>query len=80
MNTSIVEVSKGRQITLPKTVRNKLHLIPGSKLEVIERDHELVLKPLGDDLKHLFERAHSMRPRRKLTPEQMDQVNEGLFT
>lgn len=75
----IVEMSKGRQITIPAKIRNELDLVTGSKLEIIKRDNEIVLKPIGDDLDKMFNEAKSIKPKHNLTPKQMDELNEGLF-
>ena len=75
----IVEMSKGKQITIPAEIRNRFDLGIGSKLEVLSKRDEIVLKPLGDDLDKMFRQAAKMKPRHNLTAEQMDELNERLF-
>ena len=75
----IIEMSKGRQFTLPAEIRDALNLSSGSKLEVVLKKGEVVLKPVGDDLHLMFEEAKRKKPKRTLTAKQMDQLNEALF-
>ena len=75
----IIEVSKGRQITIPVEIRDEFGLDTGSKLEIIKRNKEIILKPVGDELDKLFSNAKNIKPKHKLNPEEMDELNEGLF-
>lgn len=75
----IVEMSKGRQITIPASLRDEFELNTGSKLEITKKGNKIVLKPLGDDLKKMFIEAQKIKPKHNLTPKQMDELNEGLF-
>ena len=75
----IVEISKGRQITIPAEIRDELDLIPGSKLEILTKNNTIVLKPLGDELEKLFAQAKNVKPKHNLTAQQMDELNERLF-
>ena len=75
----IVEVSKGRQITLPADIRNEFNLDIGSKLEIEKRNDEIVLKPVGEDLKKMFRNAKSIKPKHRLSAWKMDKLNEGIF-
>jgi len=75
----IVEITKGRQITIPAKIRKEFELRTGSKLDIIKRNKEIVLKPLGNDLENLFKNAEKIKPKHNLTPKQMDELNEGLF-
>ena len=79
MKKAIVEMSKGRQITLPADIRKEFDLVTGSKLEIIKRSNEIVLKPIGEDLDKLFKEAKNIKPKHGLTPKQMDELNERLF-
>ena len=69
----IVTISKGQQITIPSKMRKDLNLKIGSKLEVVKRKNEIVIRPIGEDLEKLFEEAKKIVPKHKLTAEQMDQ-------
>ncbi len=75
----IVELSKGRQITIPAEIREQLHLTIGSKLEITRRKDEIILKPLGEGLEQLFAEAKHIKPKHALSPEAMDKLNEGMF-
>ncbi|MBI2140656.1 hypothetical protein HYU14_07060 [Candidatus Woesearchaeota archaeon] len=43
------------------------------------KDKEIVLRPIGDDLKKLFDEAIRLNPKHKLTPKEMDAYNEALL-
>ncbi|MBI2653986.1 AbrB/MazE/SpoVT family DNA-binding domain-containing protein [Candidatus Woesearchaeota archaeon] len=72
----IVKISKGQQITIPSEIRKELKLKAGSRIEVIKRKNEIVIRPLGEDLEKLFEEAKKIVPKHKLTAEQMDKLIE----
>jgi len=75
----IVEITKGRQITIPARIRSEFDLVTGSKLEIIKRENEIVLKPIGHDLDKMFKHAKNIKPKHNLTAKQMDELNERLF-
>lgn len=51
----LVEVNKGRGLTLPASVRKKYSLWPGARLELKDRNGEIVLTPLGAKDGNIFE-------------------------
>ncbi len=75
----IIEMSKGRQITIPVEIRNEFDLNAGSKFELIKRKNEIILKILGDNLDDLLNNAKNIKPKHKLDAEEMDKLNERLF-
>lgn len=75
----IVEMSKGRQITIPAKIRIAFNLDVGSKIEIIKKDEEIILKPIGDELEKMFKKAEKIKPKHKLTPKEMDELNEAQF-
>jgi len=75
----IVTISKGQQITIPAEMRKEFDLKIGSKVEVIKRKKEIVIKPIEEDLDKIFEEAKSIKPKHNLTAEQMDELNERMF-
>ena len=75
----IVEMSKGKQITIPADIRNALGLDTGTKLEITKRKDEIVLKPIGEDLDKVFAQSDKIKPKHNLTAKQMDELNERLF-
>ena len=72
----IVTISKGQQITIPSEFRKDLNLKVGSRVEVVKRKNEIVIRPIGEDLEKLFEEAKTIVPKHKLTAEQMDRLIE----
>ena len=43
---SIIKVSRNNQITLPRKLRDKLHITPGEYLEIEESDGKIILQPV----------------------------------
>ena len=72
----IITISKGQQITIPSEIRKDLNLKVGSRVEIVKRKNEIVIKPIGDDMEKLFEEAKTIVPKHKLTAEQMDKLIE----
>ena len=75
----IATISKGQQITIPASIREALGLDIGSKVEIEQIGKRVVLKPLGDELESIFAEAKKVKPRQKLTAQQMDALNERIF-
>lgn len=44
---ALLEINKGRGITLPASLRKKYSLKPGSKLEIRDKNGKIELIPLG---------------------------------
>jgi antitoxin PrlF len=66
--------SKG-QITIPKELRDRLHLKKGSRLEfVVEASGRLILQPLNSDFRSLRGMIRSQRKR----PASIAEVNEAI--
>ncbi|MBI2542413.1 AbrB/MazE/SpoVT family DNA-binding domain-containing protein [Candidatus Woesearchaeota archaeon] len=72
----IVTVSKGQQITIPSKYRKDFGLRVGSKVEIIKRGNDMLVKPIEEDLSKLFKEAQKIRPKYKLTAKQMDELIE----
>ena len=72
----IVTISKGQQITIPSEFRKDLNLKVGSRVEVVKRKNEIVIRTIGEDLEKLFEEAKKIVPKHNLTAEQMDKLIE----
>ena len=66
--------SKG-QVTIPKAVRNSLHLLAGDKIEfVVTEDKEALLRPVTRKVDDVFGRLH--KPGRK--PISIDKMDAGI--
>lgn len=64
--------SKG-QTTIPKRIRERLHLEPGDRVLFVERKGEVVLQPV----KHtLLDLKGSVEPRQ--SPEDFDKIREDV--
>ena len=74
----IVSVSKGQQITIPAEIRNHLGLNVGSRIDIEEKNGNIILKPIGEDLEKLFKETKNIKPKHRLTAEQMDELNERM--
>ena len=42
----LVNIMEKGLVTLPKKVRDKLHIVPGDSVDVVVRDGEVVLRPM----------------------------------
>lgn len=42
----IIKVSRNNQITLPRNLRDKLHIAPGEYVEIEEHDGKIILQPV----------------------------------
>ena len=70
MSTSTI-TSKG-QITLPKQIREHLHLAPGDRIDfVVEEDGEVVVRPARSRLEQLRGMLRD-RNRKPVTVDQME--------
>ncbi len=76
----IVEISKGKQITIPAELREQFHLDAGSRVEVIGREGEIVIRPLHDDVEDFFKKSKTIRPKVLMTAEEMDKYNEEIMS
>ena len=66
--------SKG-QITIPKEVRDQLHLKTGSRLEfVVDRSGRVILQPLNSDFRTLRGMVRSKRKR----PVSIEEMNGAI--
>jgi len=71
--------SKG-QITIPKELRDQLHLKKGSRLEfVVEASGRVILQPLNSDFRSLRGMIRSKR-RRPVSIEKMNKAIAGGYS
>ena len=73
----IVEISKGKQITIPAEFRKALNLNAGSRVEMERKGNKIFIVPIEEDLQKLFAEAKSIKPKHKLTAKQMDNLAEN---
>lgn len=55
---ALVEINKGRGLTLPASIRRKYSLKPGSRLELEDKNGQILLVPLprGENLFELIDK------------------------
>ena len=55
---ALVEINKGRGLTLPASIRKKYSLKPGSRLELEDKNGQILLVPLprGENLFELIDK------------------------
>lgn len=75
----ITTISKGQQITIPVEIRAMFGLDIGSRIEIIPKKDEIVIKPIGKTLEEVFEKAKKVKAKKHLTAEEMDELNERMF-
>lgn len=73
----IVEISKGKQITIPAEFRKELDLKAGSKVELEKKGNKIIITPIEEDMEKLFAEAKNIKPKHKLTAKQMDELVEN---
>ena len=65
--------SKG-QVTIPKAVRNSLHLKAGDKLEfIVNEDGRLLVRPVSKRIDDVFGKLHK-KWKRPVSVEEMDEA------
>lgn len=75
----ITTISKGQQITIPASMRDLLGLDVGTRVDIEVEDGKVVIAPIGENMEEVFKKSKYMKPKRNLTAEQMDELNEELF-
>jgi len=68
---SVTLTSKG-QVTIPKAVRNSLHLKTGDKLEFVLHQNSVEIIPIGGSVKDL--KGMVAKPDKTITLDEMDSV------
>ena len=72
---ALVTLTSKGQVTIPKAVRNSLHLLAGDKIEfVVTEDKEALLRPVTRKVDDVFGRLH--KPGRK--PISIDKMDAGI--
>lgn len=75
MNAFVSTVTQKGQVTIPKSVRDNLHLVTGDKVEFIFNDKgEVTLKPVTCKVVDVAGRLSKYKKSRPVTIEEMDQA------
>ncbi len=75
----MIAMNKENQITIPAHIRKELGITAKTKLQIIKRENEIVIRPMNQELERAFRIADKVKPKHKMTPEEMDELNERLF-
>jgi AbrB family looped-hinge helix DNA binding protein len=70
---ALAKITSKGQTTIPKEIRDYLQLAPGDRVMFIQRDGEVVLRPVTQTLLDL---RGSVKPRRR--PEDFDRVRQEV--
>lgn len=75
MNALVSTVTQKGQVTIPKSVRDNLHLMTGDRVEFILNDRgEVVLKPVTRKVVEVAGLLSKYKKSRPVTIEEMDQA------
>lgn len=70
---ALAKITTKGQVTIPKSVRDSLHLNTGDKIEIIVKDGEAVIRPISKKVDDLF--GILKRPNQKsLSVDEMNQA------
>ena len=72
----MITISKGQQITIPAEYRKELDLREGSRMELEIKGGKIIIKPIDEDVKKVFEEARKGKFKRTMTAEEMDKLTE----
>lgn len=75
-NNTATITSKG-QITIPNSVRNKMHLMQGSKIEFISCDGFIMMIPIDKNIDSL--KGILPKPKKSLSIEEMNNIIKGSY-
>ena len=79
MASTIVTINREMKITIPAILIERLGLKVGSRMELETEKDYLILKPIGENLEELFKEAKTIKPKLRLTAQEMDEINEKMF-
>lgn len=75
MNAFVSTVTQKGQVTIPKGVRDNLHLVTGDRVEFVLNDRgEVVLKPVTRKVAEVAGLLSKYKKARPVTIEEMDQA------
>ena len=75
MSALISTVTQKGQVTIPKNVRDSLHLVTGDKVEFVHNDRgEVVIKPLTRKVSEVAGMLSKYKKSQPVSIEEMDQA------
>lgn len=77
MNALVSTVTQKGQVTIPKDVRDSLHLVTGDKVEFIRNElGEIIIKPVTRKVAQVIGLLSQYKKEKPVTIEAMDQAIE----
>lgn len=74
MGALVSRITSKGQVTIPKNVRQTLHLLSGDKVEfVYNKDNEIVIKPLTKKASEVSGMLSKYKKKKAVTVEEMNQ-------
>lgn len=76
MNSTVSTVTSKGQVTIPKAIRDRLHLLSGDKVEFLFNEHdEVVIKPVTRTAREV---AGMLNRYTKPTPVTVEEMNRSI--
>ena len=80
MNALVSTMTQKGQVTIPKDVRDSLHLVTGDKVEFIVNDrNEIVIKPVTRKVMEVAGLLSKYKKTQPVSVEEMNQLVEQSF-
>jgi AbrB family looped-hinge helix DNA binding protein len=80
MNALVSTMTQKGQVTIPKDVRDSLHLVTGDKVEFIVNDrNEIVIKPVTRKVMEVAGLLSKYKKAQPVSVEEMNQLVEQSF-
>ena len=75
----LVKMSKGYQLTIPASIRNRFGLKPGTEVDVDVEGIKIVITPIEDvNIEDVFKRADKFKEH-KLSPIDLEKIENGFY-
>ncbi|MCH2208606.1 MAG: AbrB/MazE/SpoVT family DNA-binding domain-containing protein [Lentisphaerales bacterium] len=71
---ALAKITTKGQVTIPKSIRDSLHLNTGDKIEIIIKEGEAIIRPLSKKVDDLF--GILKRPNQKVLS--VDEMNQAI--
>lgn len=75
----LIEMSKGKQLTLPAGLRAKYGLEEGSRMEVEDTGKGILIRPMENDLEEVFKATDGIKPAHNWDADEMDKEIENAI-